>query len=148
MEFRQLSKLNIDLFDQYKQHIDFDVKLALDKAQEFDMPVDYFKFYKSVSSVYSSKIEGENIDFDSFFKHKFLNVDYKAEYTQKADDLFEAYDFIEEKPITLANLKEAHAIVTRNLLPKSQQGLIRTNPMFVVNDEDKIEYVAAPANIL
>ena len=75
MEFRQLSKLNIDLFDQYKQHIDFDVKLALDKAQEFDMPVDYFKFYKSVSSVYSSKIEGENIDFDSFFKHKFLNID-------------------------------------------------------------------------
>lgn len=48
------------------------------------MPVDYFQFYKSVSSVYSSKIEGEDIDFDSFFKHKFLKVKFKPDYTRKS----------------------------------------------------------------
>ena len=43
----------------------------LNKIKKLEIPVDYFQFYKSVSSVYSSKIEGEDIDFDSFFKHLF-----------------------------------------------------------------------------
>jgi len=48
-----------------------------------------------ISSVYSSKIECENIDFDSYFKHKFLNVKFWPDYTGKADDLYAAYDFID-----------------------------------------------------
>lgn len=110
---------------------------------ELDLPVDYFQFYRSVSSVYSSKIEGEDIDFDSFFKHKFMNVPFKADYTKKADDLFSAYSFIDKKELNLENVKRAHAILSSNLLPASQQGLIRSNPMFVINDKERIEYVAA-----
>lgn len=112
------------------------------------MPVDYFKFYKSLSSVYSSKIEGEEIEFDSFFKHKFLNVDYKLGYTQKANDLYEAYEFIDEHLITLENVQEAHTIITRDLLPEQLQGQIRTNPMFDIYEKDRIEYVAADAQTL
>lgn len=33
-------------------------------------------------------------------------------------------------------------------MPKSQQGFIRTNPMFVINKDDRIEYVAAPPAIV
>ncbi len=120
----------------------------LEKVARLEVPVDYFQFYKSVSSVYSSKIEGENIDFDSFFKHKFLNIDFKPDYTQKADDLYDAYNFIEEHPLNLTNVQKAHAILSRNLLPKSQQGLIRTNPMLVINSDDRIEYVAASPKIV
>jgi Fic family protein len=40
-------------------------------------------------------------------------------------------------------LKSAHSILSANLLPVSQQGFIRTNPMFVINADDKIDYVAA-----
>ena len=110
---------------------------------KLDLPVDYFQFYKSVSSVYSSKIEGEDIDFDSFFKHKFMNVQFKADYTKKADDLFSAYSFIEKEKLNFENVKRAHSILSSNLLPESQQGLIRSNPMFVINDKELIEYVAA-----
>jgi hypothetical protein len=98
-----------------------------------ETPVDYFKFYNSVSSVYSSKIEGEGIDFDSFFKHKFLNVSYQPDYTRRSDDLFMAYEFIFGNKLTLQNFKKAHAILSVNLLPTTQQGLVRTNPMFVIN---------------
>jgi Fic family protein len=118
------------------------------KIKKIEIPVDYFQFYKSVSSVYSSKIEGENIDFDSYFKHKFLNVKYKPDYTRKADDLYLAYDFIDNNKLTFANVQKAHSILSKNLLPKSQQGLIRKNPMFVINSEDKIEYVAASPEII
>lgn len=114
----------------------------IDKIKKLDMPVDYFQFYKSVSSVYSSKIEGEDIDFDSYFKHKFLKVKFKPDYTRKADDLYAAYDFIDGNRLTFENVQKAHSILSKNLLPESQQGLIRTNPMFVINSDDKIEYVA------
>ena len=120
----------------------------IDKSKKLEMPVDYFQFYKSVSSVYSSKIEGEDIDFDSYFKHKFLKVKYKPDYTSKADDLYSAYDFIDNNRLTLDNVKKAHSILSKNLLPKSQQGLIRSNPMFVINSDDRIEYVAASPEIV
>jgi len=118
------------------------------KIKKIEIPVDYFQFYKSISSVYSLKIEGENIDFDSYFKHKFLKVKYKPDYTRKADDLYLAYDFIDNNKLTFANVQKAHSILSKNLLPKSQQGLIRKNPMFVINSEDKIEYVAASPEII
>jgi len=114
----------------------------LNRIKKLELPVDYFQFYKSVSSVYSSKIEGEDIDFDSYFKHKFMNVQFKADYTRKADDLYLAYDFIDSNKLNLENVRKAHSILSSNLLPQSQQGLIRTNPMFVINNEDQIEYVA------
>lgn len=115
----------------------------LNRIQKLELPVDYFQFYKSVSSVYSSKIEGEDIDFDSYFKHKFMNVKFKANYTKKADDLYNAYEFIDINTLNLENVKNAHEILSSNLLPNDQQGFIRTNPMFVLNSNDQIEYVAA-----
>ena len=66
----------------------------LNRFNKLELPVDYFQFYNSVSSVYSSKIEGEEIDFDSYYKHKFLKVQFTADYTKKADDLYNAYEFI------------------------------------------------------
>ena len=114
----------------------------LNRFPELELPVDYFQFYNSVSSVYSSKIEGENIDFDSFYKHKFLNIQYQPDYTKKADDLYLAYEFIFKNKLNLENLQKAHSILSSNLLPKNQQGFIRNNPMFVINNDDRIEYVA------
>lgn len=72
-----------------------------------------------------------------------MKVKFKPDYTKKADDLFAAYDFIDKHTINLKNVQKAHSLLSASLLPKSQQGLIRTNPMFVINSEDLIEYVAA-----
>ena len=121
---------------------------TLGRVEKVEIIVDYFQFYKSVSSVYSSKIEGEDIDFDSYFKHKFLNVKFRPDYTRKADDLYAAYDFIDNHTLTLNNVQKAHSILSSKLLPKSQQGRIRTNPMFLINSDDKIEYVAAGPEIV
>lgn len=145
MEFKILTSQLLDDFTKKTKDSPID---KLDRVEKIELPVDYFQFYKSVSSVYSSKIEGENIDFDSYFKHKFLNVKFRADYTRKADDLYAAYDFIDNHKLNLKNVQRAHSILSSKLLPKSQQGLIRTNPMFVINSEDKIEYVAARPEIV
>lgn len=140
--------LKINLLNEYRAAVKESPFDKLDRIEKPEIPVDCFEFYKSVSSVYSSKIEGEDIDFDSYFKHKFLNVKFKPDYTRRADDLYAAYDFIDNHDLTLENVKEAHSILSSNLLPKSQQGLVRPNPMFVLNREDQIEYVAADPEIV
>ena len=136
------------LFIDYKGKVVDSPLDKIDNLKKVEIPVDYFEFYKSVSSVYSSKIEGEDIDFDSYYKHKFLKVKFKPDYTRKADDLFSAYDFIDDNPLNLKNVRKAHSVLSANLLPKSQQGLIRTNPMFVINSDDQIDYVAASPEIV
>lgn len=145
MKFRILTEALLDSFIAETKEFNIEI---LNKKEKIRLPVDYFQFYKSMSSVYSSKIEGEEIDFDSYFKHKFLKVQFKPNYTQKADDLYQAYEFIEKNTLTIENVQKAHSLLSASLLPISQQGLIRRNPMFVLNSKDQIEYVAAPSQIL
>lgn len=133
---------------EYSKLIDFDLEETITLIKKDAVPVDYFQFYNSVSSVYSSKIEGENIDFDSYYKHKFLNVKYKPDYTKRSDDLLLAYEFTLRNNLSFGNVLKAHSILSRNLLPGNQRGLIRNNPMFVLNSDDRIEYVAAEPNIV
>jgi Fic family protein len=145
MQFEIVSE---SLLDQFIKSSPKDIQIHLTNIESEKTPVDYFAFYNSISTVYSSKIEGENIDYDSYFKHRFLNVEYQPDYTKKADDLFQAYEFIFNKELTFDNLKIAHSLLSANLLPTSQQGKIRNNPMFVINSESRIEYVAADADII
>ena len=135
--------LTSELLVEFTMRVNESPLSKLNKIPKLDLPVDYFKFYKSAASVYSSKIEGEDIDFDSYFKHRFMNVKFKADYTKKADDLYAAYDFIDSNKLNIEHVKKAHAILSSNLLPKDQQRFIRTDPMFVLNNDDQIEYVAA-----
>jgi len=81
MEFEILSS---QLLKAYPRSVKEPHLKKLENIKKVEMQVDYFQFYKSVSSVYSSKIEGEEIDFDSFFKYKFLNVKFKPDYTRKS----------------------------------------------------------------
>jgi hypothetical protein len=52
-----------------------------------------FSFYTSVASVFSSKIEGEEIELDSYIKHKGWGVQFEPDYTRRVDDLYGAYQF-------------------------------------------------------
>lgn len=115
---------------------------SLQARRDEQLAVDYFDFYNSVSSVYSSKIEGEEIEYDSFFKYKFLNVDYSADYTMRSNDLYLAYEFITTTKYSRESLFHAHKLISSNLLPEAQRGVIRNNQMYVIGDDDKIEYVA------
>ncbi len=144
----QLKILSAKYLEQYKNTLAITPKSLLQKMKKKKIQVDYFQFYNSVSSVYSSKIEGENIDFDSFFKHKFMNIKFKPDYTKKADDLFSAYEFILNNKLSGKNIIKVHKTITSNLLPADQQGFIRNNPMFVLNNNDEIEYVAAEPKIV
>jgi len=138
-----LKILSTDLLDCYKSNFDQTSKAVFENLHESELSLSSFNFYVSVSAVFSSKIEGENIDLDSFIKHKRLGVKYQPDYTRKVDDLYEAYLFAQKNRLSPQNITQAHAQLTKHILQKAQQGTFRKGNMFVLTNDGKIEYVAA-----
>lgn len=133
-----LQLITPDFFPLYKDKLK--VNLAnIDLPEKSQLPnVRPFDFYNSISSVYSSKIEGEDIELDSYIKHKFYKVAYQPDYTKKTDDLFNAYQYAQQHPLIFENAMQAHKLLSKNLLAPSTRGTVRNNIMFVMDDKDNI----------
>jgi Fic family protein len=119
------------------------LSLAFQELKDAEISSDTFSFYTSVSAVYSSRIEGEDIALDSYVKHKKYGIAFQPDYTRKIDDLYDAYAYAAVNSITPEMLAEAHRILSRHLLAAPQQGRLRRQPMVVTTPEGRIEYVAA-----
>jgi Fic family protein len=95
-----------------------------------------------VSAVFSSKIEGEPIELDSYLKHKRFGITFLPDYTKKIDDLYNAYEYARLEKCNAVNNIEAHKLLTRNVLLTSRQGNIKTTNRYVTTADGRIEYVA------
>jgi Fic family protein len=138
-----LEILPTGLLDQYKKEFDAGLKINFQDLHDSGLSIDTFNFYVSVSAVFSSKIEGEDIELDSFIKHKRFGAHYQPDYTRKIDDLYNAYLYAQKSKLSYSSLLQAHAQLTTHILQKPQQGKIRAGNMFVVTKDGRIEYVAA-----
>ena len=135
-----------NLLAAYKESFDMALKQNFEQLRDSEISADNFSFYTSVSAVFSSKIEGEPIEVDSYVKHKRFGAHFKPDYTQKIDDLYDAYLFAQQNQISKKNILAAHAQLTKHILKPQQQGKFRNGNMFVVTTTGKIEYVAALPN--
>jgi Fic family protein len=133
----------VDLLPQYKANFDKSVHQSFENLHDSELSISTFSFYTSVSAVFSSKIEGENIDLDSFIKYKRFGTKYLPDYTRKIDDLYDAYLFAQKAKLSKQTLEQAQALLTKTILQRSKQGKLRTGNMFVIAKDGKIEYVAA-----
>lgn len=129
------------LFPEYLENT-LDISEKFNGLKDAEISTGNFSFYTSVSSVFSSKIEGEDIDLDSFVKHKNFGIEFQPDYTKKIDDLYEAYQFAKSNRLNEENLLFAHQILTKNILTEHLQGKFRTSNMYVLTDAGQIEYVA------
>ena len=132
-----------NLLEEFVKEIPNGLKKAFDKLHDAEISTENFSFYTSVASVYSSKIEGEEIEIDSYIKYKRDGISFQPEYTKKIDDLYEAYVFAKTNKLNKINIEKAHQLLSRNLLPEKWQGKLRTQKMYVATDDGRIEYVAA-----
>ncbi len=130
--------------DEFRKHLPGNLLQQFNRMPVVEFTADSFGFYTSIASVYSSKIEGEHIELDSYLKHKFQQVKYLPDYTRKADDLFAAYEFARNNPLHLKNMLKAHAMLTKHILAANGRGRIRTNVEMILDKDGRIEYVAAP----
>lgn len=143
MMFSALKIIPVELLSVFKKTVDETDLLKYRQLEDGELSVDNFSFYTSVAAVYSSKIEGEDLDLDSYVKHKRFGVSFQPDYTQKVDDLYETYQFAKKAACNSNNLKQAHALLARHFLPQNKPSFYRTGNMFVTTSDGKIEYVAA-----
>lgn len=144
----KLQILNNNLLNDYSNHVSKTIQQDFDRLQDADLSTPGFSFYTSVASVFSSKIEGENIELDSYIKHKRDGIPFQPDYTKKIDDLYGAYVYAQKHTLNETNVKEAHRILGRHIVATTWQGRYRQQNMYVATEEGRIEYVAAQPHML
>jgi Fic family protein len=144
-----MNKLTDKYIYSYNAMLDVNLDEAYAKIVQREWSVESFRFYTAVSVMSSSRIEGEQMEIDSYLKHKMQDVAYLPNLTEKPNDLFEAYEFARDNKLTLSNFYQAHSISTKHLLPEYLRGVVRTGNMIIMDQQSqRVQYEAASALIV
>lgn len=143
MKDYNLKILPTGLLEEYLTKVPSDLEASFNNLHDAEISTDSFSFYTSVSAVFSSKIEGEEIELDSYIKHKRFGIKFLPDYTKKIDDLYNTYIFAKSNKLDKNNISKAHTSLSKHIVSSHQQGKIRTQNMYVSTSEGRIEYVAA-----
>ena len=143
----KLNVIPIDLLDEYQELVNKDLISLFDQLADAEISTDTFNFYTSVAAIASSRIEGEQLEVDSYLKHKMLDIAYQRDLVQKPDDLYNAYTFAQQHPLTAEQFLQAHQLIAAHLLPPQKQGVLRTGNMVVMeHNTARIQLEAAQAH--
>ncbi|MEI6729307.1 MAG: Fic family protein [bacterium] len=136
--------LSPDYLEQYLENL---------KKQKVDLKNSFIKleispkwpnkdYFNQVSAVYSSKIEGNTLDLDSF-----LNSGKKTSKTKEYVeilDLIETYEFAQKNQLNQKNFLKTHQLLSQNILIKAKQGKYRDEPVGVFSSQGLV-YMALEA---
>lgn len=139
----KLQIIPTDLLSAYLDQVPKGLQTAFEALQDAEISTDTFSFYTSVASVFSSKIEGEEIELDSYIKHKKFGIEFLPDYTKKIDDLYNAYTFAKTHELNEKNVAKVHKLLSKHIVAKNWQGKFRNQNMYVSTPDGRIEYVAA-----
>jgi Fic family protein len=139
----KLEIIPTSLLSAYLEKVPTDLQANFNALHEAEISTSTFSFYTSVASVFSSKIEGEDIELDSYIKHKAMGIEFKPDYTKKIDDLYNAYTFAKQNELTPQNIGKVHTLLAANFVDNNKLGKYRSHNMYVTTHDGKIEYVAA-----
>lgn len=139
----ELMIFKTELLQEYLGSIPENMKKAFDELRDAELSTTTFSFYTSVSSVYSSKIEGETIELDSYVKHKRFGIEFQPDYTKKIDDLYNAYLYAQTNELGEGTIIEMHKLLGKCLVSDTYLGKFRAHNMYVSTQDGRIEYVAA-----
>ena len=128
-------------FDQFQKLIGKDIG---DFIQRFDFKgrnID-LGYQTQASAVYSSNIEGNSIDLNSFMNYKLLEDKPKPQKElQEIEDLIHAYEFAQTAVLNEKNLLKVHKILSRKLVISSLRGKYRNDKVGVFG-ESGLVYLA------
>lgn len=143
----KLQIIPTDLLSAFLEQVPKGLQTAFDALHDAEISTESFSFYTSVSAIASSRIEGEQMEIDSYIKHKMLDIEYQPNLVEKPNDLYKAYLFAQKNELTKTNFLKAHTLLAKHLLPKTQQGAFRNGNMVVMEHKTgKIQYEVAHVN--
>jgi len=112
-------------FEAYQQAVGFEIP-ELIRNYDFSENKGCFDYLTKSSAVYSSNIEGNCIDLNSFMNYQMNNDKFKiGKEIQEIEDLIDAYEFAQSNPLNEKNVLQCHKIFSTTLLIKSKRGKYR-----------------------
>lgn len=116
--------------------------------KKYDFKEIDLSFLMDSSSVFSSNIEGNSVNLNTFLNYKVNKKAFKKnKEIAEIEDLIEAYEFAKTHKFNEKNLLRVHAILSAKFVSKSRQGKYRQEPVGVFGQYGLV-YLAAPAEIL
>lgn len=111
--------------DTYIQTIGHEIP-ELIKNFDFSENKGGFDFLTKASAVYSSNIEGNSIDLNSYMNYEMNKDKFKVgKEIEEIEDLIEAYEFAQNNKLNEKNLLNCHKIFSDTLLIRSKRGKYR-----------------------
>ncbi len=126
-----LKILDLAYFEEYKSKLQFDLNPKIEQYN-FSEANGNFTYLTKASAVYSSNIEGNSIDLNSFMNYELNKSKFKqTKETKEIENLITAYSFAQNNKLTEDNLLHCHKILAETLLIKSKRGKYRIEPIGV-----------------
>lgn len=111
--------------DTYKKSIGKEIP---NLVKNFDFSEDHggFEYLTKSSAVYSSNIEGNSIDLNSYMNYEMTKEKFKAgKEIEEIENLIEAYEFAQTNHLNEKNVLNCHKIFSDTLLIRSKRGKYR-----------------------
>ena len=144
---KHLKLISIEYLQEYSNKVKvdwFDVFNKLKAKTQFSL--EDFEYYIISSSLYSSKIEGNTLDANSFFRNRGKKTSPKKKEVQEIETLMEAYKFASENKLNRTNFFKTHSILSKTLLlqisetfdkSSSMENCIFSNFIFLASNLEK-----------
>jgi len=132
-------------FNQYKEKIDIDLTVCFDDLKK-DLKID-LKYLTEALAVYSSNIEGNSMDLNSFMNTKIIKQKIKPGEYIEITELVDAYDFAQKNKLTESNLLKAHQILSNSFLIKNYKGKYREDKVGVFDQRGLVYLAIEPENV-
>ena len=127
--------------NEYKESIGIDLSQVFNALDFSDEKINLGYRIKA-SAVFSSNIEGNTIDINTYMNSLLGKKQFKAQkQLQEIEDLVRAYEFAKENKLTEKNLLKVHQIITKEILIQDKRGIYRNDRMGVF-DSNGLVYLA------
>lgn len=144
----RLKYIHLDYLAEYKEKQAITLLKHFNKIKKIGNNLDNLQFYLSGSAVYSSMIEGNIIDFDSYLKYSSTGMNTSGKSFKEIEDLKKAYLFAREQKLDYKNFLLAHKILTNTILEDAKyRGKIRDKNVYVFS-QAKIVFAGADKDIV
>lgn len=107
-----------------------------------------FDYLTKASAVFSSNIEGNTVDLNSFMNYELSKSKFKpGKEIQEIEELIQAYQFAQNNPLTESNFLATHKLLSKSILIKSKRGKYRQESVGVFSSQG-LSYLAIEAEFV
>jgi len=116
---------NKKYYNEYINQIGKEIPKLI-KQYDFTDESGDFSYLTKASAVYSSNIEGNTIDLNSFMNYKLSKSNFEpTKEIEEIENLIKAYEFAQNNKLTDDNILESHKLLSKTLLIESKRGKYR-----------------------